>query len=185
MEKVVTEHYRAQLKQMHQDYERFGTGAVTSKHYPMLTKFIEKRKYQSVLDYGCGKGDFLAHVQEKLPSIEVYGFDVANEKFPALPEKAVDLVVSLDVMEHIEFPLLANVLSQIRSRTNKAFVCSIANYAAAKTLADGRNAHINQFPFGQWFSILSMYFRVDQFMRTAGQEGVFYCSPLKLKSDWR
>jgi len=185
MKKVVTEQYRAQLKQLHDQNENFGVGSVTAKHYPLIARLVEKKGYQSVLDYGCGKGHFIEYVSQKLPLLVVHGFDVANEAYPTMPEEPVDLVVSLDVMEHVEFGMLSNVLSEIRSVTRKAFICSIANYPAAKTLADGRNAHVTQLPFGQWFSILSLHFRVDQFQRTEKREGLFICTALKAQADWR
>jgi hypothetical protein len=65
------------------------------------------------------------------------------------------------------------------------FICSVANYPAGKTLPDGRNAHVTQMPFGQWFNILSTFFRVDQFMRTGKAEGLFICASLKTTADWR
>jgi hypothetical protein len=40
-------------------------------------------------------------------------------------------------------------------------------------------------PFGQWFNILSTFFRVDQFMRTGKAEGLFICASLKTTADWR
>lgn len=185
MKKVVSEQYREQLKQLHEQHDKFGVGSVTAKHYPMIGKLIKQQNYQSVLDYGCGKGHFIEHLQEKFPMVAVHGFDVANEAYPSLPDEAVDLVVSLDVMEHVEFGLLSNVLSEIRSRTKQAFVCSVANYPAGKILPDGRNAHVTQMPFGQWFTLLSLHFRVDQFLRTGKGEGVFICGVLSAKADWR
>lgn len=185
MKKVISEKYREQLKQLHEENKTFGVGNVTAKHYSKIAHLIKANKVESILDYGCGKGHFIQHFQDKFPELKLYGFDVANDEYPTLPNAPVDMVVCLDVMEHVEFAMITNVLSEIRSRTRTLFVCSVANYPAGKSLPDGRNAHVTQLPFSQWFSMLSMYFRVDKFQRTGKGEGLFYCSAMNVNSDWR
>jgi len=185
MKATVSEEYAQQLKQLHSASEAFGVGNVTAKHYPMIRKLIEKRQFSSVLDYGCGKGHFIDHLCEKMPHLHVDGFDVASDKYAVMPTQKFDMTVCLDVLEHVEFGALANVFDEIRSHTDKIFICSIANYPAGKNLPDGRNAHVTQMPFGYWFSLLSGFFRVDQFLRTGKAEGLFVCSPLSTNMDWR
>jgi len=185
MRQTVSEEYAQQLKQLHSASEAFGVGNVTAKHYPMIEKLIEKRKFNSVLDYGCGKGHFVHHLREKAPGLQVDGFDVASDEFAVLPAGQFDMTVCLDVLEHVEFGAVSNVFSEIRERTRKVFVCSIANYPAGKKLPDGRNAHVTQMPFGYWFTLLSGFFRVDQFLRTGKGEGLFVCTPISTTMDWR
>lgn len=185
MKSLASEDYASQLKQLHTESESFGVGNVTQKHYPTITNLIRKKGFGSVLDYGCGKGHFIDYAAKEMPGLRVAGFDIASEKYSVLPDGKFDLVISLDVMEHVEFGALSNVLSEIRERTDKVFICSVANYPAGKKLPDGRNAHVTQLPFGTWFSLLSNYFRVDQFIRTGKAEGLFVCSSLKTNSDWR
>jgi 2-polyprenyl-3-methyl-5-hydroxy-6-metoxy-1,4-benzoquinol methylase len=185
MKKLASKEYIAELNSLHQKSAIFGAGSVTKKHYSKIEKIIEKGNLKTVLDYGCGKGDLIEHLNKVSPSVEVDGFDVANEKYADLKSRSYDLVVALDVLEHIEFGLLTNVLSEIRIRTNSIFFCSVANYPAAKILSDGRNAHLIQIPFGSWFSTLSCFFQVNQFIRTGLQEGLFICSKLSNNADWR
>ena len=185
MKKLASKEYIAELNDLHQKNNVFGAGAVTKKHYPKIEKIIEKGNIKSVLDYGCGKGDLIKHLNKTFQNLEIDGFDIATEQYAELKPRRYDLVVALDVLEHIEFGLLTNVLSEIRVRTNSIFLCSIANYPAGKTLSDGRNAHLIQIPFGNWFSIRSCFFQVNQFLRTGLQEGLFICTKLNNTSDWR
>lgn len=185
MSDLISEKYVKELKQLHSASSSFGIGSVTAKHYPLILEIAKKHSLVSIFDYGCGKGHFIDHVKNTMPEITVTGFDVASEKWSILPEESFDLTVCLDVMEHVEFGALSSVLQEIKLRTKKVFICSVANYPAAKKLADGRNAHVTQMPFGYWFNLLSMYFRIDQFKRTAKQEGLFICTTLRTDSDWR
>lgn len=185
MREVATKAYAAQLKKLHEDSGGFGVGSVTKKHYKTIQSLAEKREFGTLLDYGCGKGDFLDFAQKNMPNLTTHGYDVASDQYSNLPSGEFDLVISLDVMEHVEFGSISNVLSEIRDRTGKVFLCSVANYPAVKKLSDGRNAHVTQMPFGNWFSLFSAFFRVDQFIRTAKAEGLFVCSRLKEGADWR
>jgi len=176
--------YNSQLKKLHEN-PGFGVGKQTEKHYKKIFNVLQARKVKSVLDYGCGKGNFLKAVKDSFPSIKTVGYDIANEEFSKLPDERFEVTVCLDVMEHIEYGSINKVLQQIRNRTEKVFICSIANYPASAILPDGRNAHITQMPFGYWFTTLSGFFRVDDFMRTQPQEALFMCSAMAPNADWR
>jgi SAM-dependent methyltransferase len=182
---TVSPEYASQLKILHSESKAFGVGNVTSKHYPLIKGTILKRGYESVLDYGCGKGHFITFARRELPNLRVEGFDVASDEFGSMPSGVFDMVICLDVMEHVEFGALSFVLDEIRAKAGKLFICSVANYPAGKKLPDGRNAHVTQLPFSTWFTIFGSFFRVDQFVRTGKAEGLFICSPLQTQSDWR
>lgn len=187
MSKLISEDYASQLKQLHNNSEAFGAGGITVKHYPLIKNLILQNNVGSILDYGCGKGHFIEYVKTNMPGVRIEGFDVASEQYAKLPEGKFDLVVCLDVMEHVEFGALSHVLSEIRQRAGKIFVCSVANYPAKKKLSDGRNAHVTQLPFGYWFTLLSGFFKVLKFTVTGegDQEAIFICSKLRQTADWR
>lgn len=185
MGKIVSEEYEKQLKKLHSENKNFGIGNVTAKHYPIIIDLINRKKLKTVLDYGCGKGHFLSALDKQMADVQADGFDIASEQYAILPSKLYDLVVSLDVMEHVEFGALSSVLTEIRDRTGKFFICSVANYPAGKNLPDGRNAHVTQMPFGVWFTYFSGFFTVRQFIRTGRCEGLFICSSMQTNSDWR
>jgi 2-polyprenyl-3-methyl-5-hydroxy-6-metoxy-1,4-benzoquinol methylase len=185
MRDLASDDYAAQLKQLHSSSQSFGVGNVTAKHYPTIKAIVQKRSFGSILDYGCGKGHFIEYAREAMPGLRVEGFDVASDEYATMPSGKFDMVISLDVMEHVEFGALSNVLAEIRDHTASVFICSVANYPAAKKLPDGRNAHVTQLPFGHWFTMLSGFFRVDQFIRTSKAEGLFICTSLATNADWR
>jgi 2-polyprenyl-3-methyl-5-hydroxy-6-metoxy-1,4-benzoquinol methylase len=181
-----SEKYKDQLKALHSEQKNFGEGLVTAKHYPFIEEILRKKKLTSILDYGCGKGHFIKTFNNSFPDVSITGFDIANPEYEEFPnQQTFDLVVSLDVLEHVEFGSLGDVLSQIKKCTGKLFICSIANYPARKILPDGRNAHVTQMTFSEWMSILSTFFRIERFQRTGKGEGIFICTPLKESADWR
>jgi len=185
MNKFASNEYIEQLRKLHEDNDKFGVGAQTSKHYDQIAKIIKIKQIKTVLDYGCGKGHFISYIKEKFPDVNIVGYDIANPIYSENPSGQFDLVVCLDVMEHIEFGLLSDVLTDIKNKTSNIFVTTIANYPAKAQLPDGRNAHLIQIPFGQWFNIFSSFFRVDQFIRTHPQEGVFITTKHNTNADWR
>lgn len=68
----------------------------------------------SVVDVGCGRGDFLRFLRDRLPSASLTGFDLsANAPAPGIEflqvdavehqtDRTFDVVVSLAVIEHVE-----------------------------------------------------------------------------------
>lgn len=185
MTELASPEYIEQLRSLHERNQSFGVGNQTAKHYDQIAKIIKIKNIKTILDYGCGKGHFIEYVKDNFPDVSITGYDIANIDYMINPEGQYDLVVCLDVMEHIEYSLLANVLMDIKSKTSKLFISTIANYPAKAKLLDGRNAHLIQIPFGQWFTIISSFFRVEQFIRTHPQEGVFIASKYKSNADWR
>ena len=103
-----------------------------------ICEFMAANPVASVLDYGCGQGTFKKAFR---------GANYIAEYDPAIPGKdgepePADLVVCLDVLEHIEPECLDAVLAHIRALTLKAAVFAIHLSRAAKSLPDGRNAHL-------------------------------------------
>ena len=101
-----------------------------------INRIIIANECHSVIDYGCGKGYLAKH----LICGDIQLYDPAIPAFTALPAKA-DLVICLDVLEHIEPQYLDNVLSHILS-LSKLFFISISLKVAGRYLRDGRNAHL-------------------------------------------
>lgn len=96
-------------------------------------------KCASVLDYGCGKGTLRETLDRA--GIDARGYDPAVETFAAPPRKA-DLVVSVDVLEHIEPDCLDDVLDHLGALTLKTLFVAISTIPAKRYLSDGRNAHL-------------------------------------------
>ena len=107
-----------------------------------LKNYIDLKKPTSILDFGCGKGNFVKTLKEEYPDKNIYGYDPANPLYD-IPFPEVDLVVSTDVLEHIEPNNIADVIKLLH--TKAPYHYHLISCAPAKLfLPDGRNAHLIQ-----------------------------------------
>lgn len=145
-----TPEYEQQQLLLHAQRPDYGTSG--SNYAGQIIKFSRAIRTEDILDYGCGKST----LAKSLP-FPIKQYDPFIPEFSARPSPA-DLVVCTDVMEHIEEEFVASVLADIYSLTNKAVFFQVATRPAAKTLPDGRNAHITQKPPGWWMVQLCTLF---------------------------
>lgn len=94
---------------------------------------------RTVLDYGSGKGTL--GISLRGGGLHVTDYDPAVKVAATLPAQA-DLVVSVDVLEHIEPDSLDDVLSHIARLTKKLLFVAISTRPAKRWLTDGRNTHL-------------------------------------------
>jgi hypothetical protein len=149
---TISDEYIRLNRELHRRLDAYGTSA------PRWTDAVRRVQQltgaANVLDYGCGK----ALLSKQLGGqIDVINYDPAVERYAARPEPA-DLVVCIDVLEHIEPHLLDAVVSDIRDLCRKAVFAVVSTRPAAKTLADGRNAHLIQQKPDWWDRRLSRHF---------------------------
>lgn len=141
----ISEAYREQNRQLHETNASYGAGEATSHWFPMVAHFAQVIGAASILDYGCGKGK----MRRELSSFMIIPYDPCVPEFSDEPD-AHDLVVCLDVLEHVEPELLDSVLDDIQRLAQKAVFLTVHMGAAIKTLPDGRNAHLIQQPISWW-----------------------------------
>lgn len=132
-----TNEYAKNLKKLHEG-KAFGNRARIPNE---VVRCIKEYEIESILDFGCGKGNVVAALKEQFPHLTVYGYDPGREGFDSLPDK-VDMIISTDVLEHVEPELLEETLRDLSNRTNKVMYHLIACHPAKKSLPDGRNAHL-------------------------------------------
>lgn len=137
---LITEEYRAQQAALH---ATGGYGLAAKTHAKLVASYLKRLGATSLLDYGCGsRRSLLAALQ--LPADVVYeGYDPCVPEYCADPCPA-ELVVCLDVLEHIEPPLLDNVLDHLAQLCDPYGLFTVHTGPAVKVLADGRNAHLIQ-----------------------------------------
>lgn len=167
----------------------------TSRHplrrfflYRFLTKIlseIEKEKPQSILDIGCGEGEADKFFLKRNASLKVLGIDIDSEalkeakincpqieikkadvyKLP-FPDNSFDLVLCLEVLEHLEKP--DEALKEIkRVCYNKAIITvpneplfSLASFFSGKYLKSlGKHPeHRHFWSRGEFKNLLKKYF---------------------------
>lgn len=155
---LISENYRALNRQLHADIPAYGDGRVTMRWYPQIVSLASNLNAITILDYGCGKsnlGTALSHLM-----VEGYDPAIAGKDDP--PEPA-DLVVCLDVIEHIEPECVDNVLDDLLRCTIKGIFLTISTRPARKFLADGRNAHLSVHPPEWWLPKLMERWEIRMF----------------------
>lgn len=117
----------------------FGKRAKIPSH---LKKFIKEIDPKTIVDFGCGKGNLIDVLRNDYPNITVYGHDPANPRFD-VPIPKVDLLISTDVLEHVEPAHIDSTLTELRPKSR--YIYHLISCAPAKlVLPDGRNAHLIQ-----------------------------------------
>lgn len=154
---LYSEEYQEQLKQ-HHDSHHWG-GAVVGK-IPEILFFMELMEVNDVLDYGCGRGDFKNIVESKLGNkYEIYEYEPGIKEKTDKPNPA-NMVICIDVLEHIEPELIDNVLDDLQRLVKKIGYFTICLAKALQYLPDGRNAHLIVEPREWWKSKLQSRFKI-------------------------
>ena len=125
---------------LHKKHVSYGKGFVRDNHWREILGFCRDNQVESVLDFGCGKGKLVAKLHKE--NYGCVGYDPAIEKFKTFPRnKQFDLVVSLDVFEHLLEETWLEELEKIKSVNPKFIYLHIVTIEAVHFLPDKRNAH--------------------------------------------
>lgn len=109
-----------------------------------IKKIIEKYNVKTVLDYGCGKGlqYFQMKIHETWNIEKLYLYDIGVKEFQKKPEKNFDMVITIDVLEHVHPDEVDSVLLEIDNYARKVVFANICTIPAKKTFPDGTNVHL-------------------------------------------
>lgn len=156
---LITPEYRAEQKRLHAT-GKYGTASL--EYGGIVSQLVEQTRSETLLDYGCGSMQNLKTVLDC--DVLYLGYD------PAVPEfsrkAASDIVVCIDVLEHIEPELLENVLDDLQQLTKRWAFMTVHTGKARKTLSDGRNAHLIQQPPAWWLPKFFARWDVRSFQAT-------------------
>lgn len=164
---LISDNYRDQMAQLHEsreDYGKFSGIRWAMPTHLLLTQLAHAQNVRpveiSVLDYGCGKGELRLHLPHGVkcydPGVAKYAVHPREDGYPrgvtAWPDGVppYDIVVCTDVLEHVEQEATRDVLEDLRQLTDHFLLLNINLRPAAKTLPDGRNAHINLRTWPEW-----------------------------------
>ena len=141
---MISDKLKTVYKNIHKETP-FGKRAKIPRY---LKYIIKKAKPKSIVDFGCGKGALVKTLKEEYPDIKVIGIDPGVMEFDD-PLPKVDLIISTDVLEHVEPDMIDETLKEIQSKSR--YVYHLISCAPAKLiLPDGRNAHLIQ-ESGEWW----------------------------------
>jgi len=144
---MYSKEYQKLLTDMHESNKKWGSEFKKSPIPKMLEDAIEKYKPTSILDFGCGKGFLTKKLKQLYTNIEITGWDPSHGTDL---EGSYDMIVSTDVLEHVEPEYLQETLYDLQTKTNIAQYHLIACYNAVALLPDGRNAHLSVHTPDQW-----------------------------------
>jgi len=139
MNAVISEAYREEQQNLHKN-PSYGSASIM--YAPMVSDVINTFKATDVLDYGAGKGRLSQNLTVD-HDIKITMYDPAIPQFSEIPEPH-ELVVCIDVLEHIEPEYLDAVLDDLQRLTKRIGIFTIHTGPAIKVLSDGRNAHLTQ-----------------------------------------
>ena len=139
-----------------------------------LDRFIRNYHPTSILDFGCGTGGLVHGLAEQYPNLVVSGYDPGNTTYSIdLTDKRFDMIVSTDVLEHIEPDHLTTTLKYLSARGKYCYHL-IALAPSKVILPDGRNAHLIQESAGWWrqqFTSLGYNIITEYEMKHINKEG--------------
>jgi 2-polyprenyl-3-methyl-5-hydroxy-6-metoxy-1,4-benzoquinol methylase len=135
---------------------RFYGSSATELHLQTVARVVRDIKPASILDFGCGRSDLVAHFwRDGERRIERY--DPAIPKLKGMPAGRFDLVLCCDVLEHIPMAAVDRVLAEVKAKGDRALFTISLKLARAK-LPDGSNAHCTLLTRGEWKRWIGDYF---------------------------
>lgn len=117
-------------------------GGSGHKQADRVFEFIKEIGARDMLDYGCGKCTLRKQLKKMRAKVAIHEYDPAVKGRDARPVGPFDLVVSTDVMEHVEPEFVQNVLKDIYHFARRGVYLAIATRPANKILPNGNNAHL-------------------------------------------
>lgn len=76
-------------------------------------------------------------VKQHFPEIEWTNYDPGIPEYDQIPKGQFDLVITTDVLEHVEPDALSNVLATLERLTGKVLFSDIACYPTGKLFGEG------------------------------------------------
>lgn len=149
--------YAAQQEKLH---SKGNYGVTAHKYGQIVSNLIDELEVDSILDYGCGSNLSLTKTLKPKRDVKYQGYDIGVPEYAGEPLPS-ELVVCIDVLEHIEPEYLDNVMDHLEDLTEVALFASVHMGPAGKVLDDGRNAHLTQEPVEWWFPKFAERFSIQ------------------------
>jgi 2-polyprenyl-3-methyl-5-hydroxy-6-metoxy-1,4-benzoquinol methylase len=168
---LITTEYANLNKHLHDTEDNYGR--TVKQFLEIITDLSNIIPTREILDYGCGK----RVLERELGSnYQIRNYDPAIPECSTRPEPT-DLVVCVDVLEHVEPECLDDVMDDLQRVTRKLCFLSIATIPAGRKLPDGRNTHLVVKPYQWWLPKIWSRFRINQFNNLGGRFLVMAAPP--------
>ena len=144
---TISDDYRATLQVLHERNPWGTTGGAYAGD--TIAKILKNTpEIRTVLDYGCGEGGLKEYVEKLgVTDREWTLYDPGMKRFSGRPEGKFDLVVTTDVLEHVEPDKQDEVLLELIGYSNNFIFNEIACYKTHKQFREGpykgMDLHIN------------------------------------------
>ncbi len=134
---MISKDYKQLLTDHHKARPTWGSTATRwVSHIENLTR--DKYCFDG-LDYGCGKGALKKFYKGQTRFEE---YDPGIEGKDTIKKDSYDIVVCIDVLEHVEPEHIDKTLEEIVGLAKKIVFLVISTRKAQEVLEDGRNAHL-------------------------------------------
>ena len=133
--------YSEMLKAHRAQNTTWGSSAVRNAGDAVVRWIKKHRGIHSILDFGCGTGQLSDYITECCDGVVVTRYDPSVEEYDRLPTDRFDLIVSVDVLEHVEPQDLAKTLNWINGHARRQFHHIDCNETNDR-LPDGRDVHL-------------------------------------------
>ena len=137
-------------------HSREAYGNTSVKNLPYLLPLIDELAPKTIIDYGCGQSS-LADELAKATGARATRYDPAIPQYSAKPEGVFDLLVNVDVLEHVPEDELEPIIAEMAAFAKNAIVV-VDTGPAVLVLPDGRNAHVTQHDQAWWAARLGQHF---------------------------
>lgn len=157
---VLRREFAEMYREMHSDPRSF-LGNSTRKHVVEIAALVKQTSAKTMLDYGSGKGmQYLSsRVHEYWGVALPYCYDPGVRGLHKKPKGRFDVVVCVDVLEHIPELLIEETAAELFGYARKGLYAHVALSPAHKMLPDGRNAHVTLKPRDWWERVFAEQMR--------------------------
>ena len=156
---LISQDYQNQQQAMHEN-PKINYGTAAAAYGETVGEMIDLMGISHLLDYGCGHNLSLKTNLKPASAFTYQAYDPGVPEYADEPSPA-EMVVCIDVLEHIEPDLLDNVLDHLEQLTEKVLFCTVHTGPAGKLLPDGRNAHLIQKPVEWWLPKFTERFKLQ------------------------
>jgi len=135
----------AQYRTLHSESHYGDSGNLYLDYITPIVKELDPKR---ILDFGCGRCDLSAHYY-KDGERDIQKYDPAIGPFKRMPKGKFDLVLCVDVMEHILIGDVKRIFNEIQQKSDKViFVIHLKK--ARAILPNKQNAHVTILTDTEW-----------------------------------